>query len=57
MDDQKLYEMMAQIHKELTRIAHHLKTLATAAQYAHPEAFKQQSQNPPPPSSGHLSQP
>lgn len=41
MEDSKLYEMLAQIHKELTMIATHLATLAKVARDQHPESFTQ----------------
>jgi chemotaxis regulatin CheY-phosphate phosphatase CheZ len=40
MDDKRLLDLMAEIHKQLVMIATHLATLAQAAQHEHPEAFK-----------------
>jgi hypothetical protein len=41
MEDPKVYEILTQIHKQLTMIATHLATLAQVARAQHPEAFTQ----------------
>jgi len=37
--DSKIYDMLAEIHKQLTLIQGHLATLATVARNEHPNAF------------------
>lgn len=40
MEDARLLDLLAEINKQLTMIAHHLGKLAQAAQHEHPDAFK-----------------